>query len=86
MVGAEKPCPSPDPDALVVTFTCPSTKQQYHLRLGGMRKGMTTNVQLSRAMLTLSTGRHLSAGYSGGTDSNPVAPHCAILGTSIRTM
>jgi len=64
----------------------PSTKQQYHLRLGGMRRGMTTNVQLSRAMLTLSTGRHLSAGGYGSTDSNPVAPHSATMGTSIRTM
>ena len=85
MVGTEKPCLSPDPDS-GVTFTCPSTKLQYHLRLGGLRNGKCKNVQRSQAMLTLSTGMRLNAGYSGSTNGKPVGPHSAFRCTFIRAI
>ena len=62
------------------------TGRHRHFGLGEMQKGTNTNVQLSRAMLTLSTGRRLNAGCSGSTDWKPVSPHSATTGTFIRTM
>jgi hypothetical protein len=62
------------------------TRLRRHYGLGKMQKGTNTNVQLPLPILTLSTGRHWSAGCYGSTDSNPVAPHSVTMGTSIRTM